>query len=116
MASYRDVAVADIQRSLLEAVGIPAVVRDEHTVALAWTYAQGTGGISVLVPPDRLSEARQLLRTDASDDLDDLPESSARPDTDSLGREAATVPVAIGSAESTPESSRETCSRRPQSS
>jgi membrane protease YdiL (CAAX protease family) len=97
VASFADMAVADLQRSLLEAAGIPAIVENEHMAAIAWPYSQGAAGIRVLVPPDRLVEAQRMLRTDASSDLDDLRD-------DSSGGDQAAVPVAIDAVRS---SSRE---------
>ena len=95
VASFADMAVADLQRSLLEAAGIPTFVENERMAAILSPLSQGAGGVRVLGPPDRLSEAQRLLRTEASSDLDALPASSAALDVDSPGGDEAVVPVAI---------------------
>jgi hypothetical protein len=79
VASYRDVAIAHVQRSALEAAGIPAFVQDENFVGLQWTYSQALGGIRLLVPPDRAAEAQELLASDSASALRDVPESSLPP-------------------------------------
>ena len=79
VASYRDVAIAHVQRVALEAAGIPAVVQNEHMVGLQWTYSQALGGVRLLVPSDRVSEARELLGSDSANALRDVPESSLPP-------------------------------------
>jgi membrane protease YdiL (CAAX protease family) len=76
--SCPDVATAQIRAASLEAAGIPAVVQNELG-GLGFVFT-GAGSVRVLVPPDRMLEARELLETDASDDLVDLPESGLPPD------------------------------------
>ena len=79
VASCRDVAVAHVQRAALDSAGIPAFIQDEHLVGLYWTYSQAIGGIRVLVPLDRASEAQRILKEDRSSVLHDISEASLPP-------------------------------------
>ena len=47
--------------SLLEAEGIPVQLADEQMTQLAWMYTNAMGGVRLLVPDDRVEEARALL-------------------------------------------------------
>jgi predicted RNA-binding Zn-ribbon protein involved in translation (DUF1610 family) len=79
VASCRDVAVAHVQRSALEAAGIPAFVQDEHLVGMQWTFSQAIGGVRVLAPRERAAEAQEILKEDRSSVLHDISEASLPP-------------------------------------
>ena len=66
VASFPEPSAAYIARALLEAVGIPAEVADEHTVGAFWLYSQAVGGVKLRVPPECFEEARSLLAEDRS--------------------------------------------------
>lgn len=61
---------AQIARASLDAAGIPAFIADEHTVNMNWLYSNALGGVRLLVPHDRLQEAKALLESDFSDLLE----------------------------------------------
>jgi Putative prokaryotic signal transducing protein len=60
--SYTDTILANIVRGRLEAEGIPAMIANEHTVTVDWLYSQAIGGVRVMVPPQFLHEAREIIR------------------------------------------------------
>ena len=57
---------AQIARASLEAAGIPAHLADEHTINMQWLYSNALGGVRLLVPPECLDEAKSILKTDHS--------------------------------------------------
>jgi hypothetical protein len=67
--AFTNVHEAHLARSVLEAAGIQATLGDEHLISMDWTYSNAVGGVKVLVPEDRLEEARLLLESVA--ELDD---------------------------------------------
>lgn len=68
-AAFTNVHEAHLARSVLEAAGIEATIADEHLVSMTWTYSNAVGGVKVLVPGDRLDEARSVLASGAIVDL-----------------------------------------------
>jgi Putative prokaryotic signal transducing protein len=64
-AAFTSVHEAHLARSVLEAAGIETTIADEHLVSMTWTYSNAVGGVKVLVPDDRLEEARSLLESNA---------------------------------------------------
>ncbi len=60
---------AHIAKASLDAAGIPSFIADEHTINMQWLYSNALGGIRLLVPTDHLSEARELLAQDYSQNL-----------------------------------------------
>src|SRR3954463_8923696 len=59
--SFTGTGEAAIARGMLEAEGIPAVLRNEHLVAIAWPLSQATGGVSLAVAARNAERARRLL-------------------------------------------------------
>jgi Putative prokaryotic signal transducing protein len=59
---YTDIIQANIVRGRLEVEGIPAMLANEHTVTADWLYSQLLGGVSVMVPPQYLQAAREVIR------------------------------------------------------
>jgi hypothetical protein len=68
-AAFTSVHEAHLAMSVLDAAGIEARTADEHLVSMTWTYSNAVGGVKVLVPADRLEEARSLLESGAIVDL-----------------------------------------------
>ena len=64
-ATFTSVHEAQLAKTVLEAAGIDAVLDNEHLVSMNWTYSNAVGGVKVLVPGDRLEEARSLLESEA---------------------------------------------------
>ena len=63
--SFTGTGEAAIARGLLETEGIPAFLRNEHLVAIAWPLSQATGGVSLAVPARDAERALRLLEGDA---------------------------------------------------
>ena len=57
----KDLAEAEIVRSMLEAGGINAFIPDENFASLGPWQALGTGGVRVQVPADAAERALELL-------------------------------------------------------
>lgn len=64
VAAFTTVHEAQFARSVLEAAGLEATIADEHVVSMDWCLSNAIGGVKVLVPQDRLEEARALLASD----------------------------------------------------
>jgi hypothetical protein len=60
--SFTDILHANIVRGRLEAEGIPAIIANEHTITADWTYSLALGGVRIMVPPQCLREARDIIR------------------------------------------------------
>src|SRR5262245_16711811 len=58
---YLSLAEADLMRSMLEAAGLEAQVRDEYVAGLSWYYIPAMGGVRLEVPADQWEEAQELL-------------------------------------------------------
>ena len=65
---------AQTVRSALEAAGIPAELKMEAAQALFAVTVDGLGAIRVMVPADRLEEARSIVENPATpvEDMDTL--------------------------------------------
>jgi ribosomal protein L37E len=87
-AAFTSVHEAHLAMSVLEAAGIETSIADEHLVSMTWTYSNAVGGVKVLVPADRLEEARSLLESGA---IVDLPPQSS-PDEEPDDAENETCP------------------------
>ena len=61
---------ANIAKSTLESVGIPAFIADEHTVNMQWLYSNAMGGVRLFVPAEYLEEAKEVLNHDFSESVD----------------------------------------------
>jgi len=61
---------ANIAKSNLQSVGIPAFIADEHTVNMQWLYSNAMGGVRLFVPAEHLEEAKEILNHDFSESVD----------------------------------------------
>jgi hypothetical protein len=61
VARYMDPTQAHIVRSCLEAAGVPAVIADDNLVRMLSILSVAVGGVRILVPVDRLAEAREVI-------------------------------------------------------
>lgn len=52
---------AEMARSRLDAEGVPAFVKDGHTINMNWLYSNALGGVKVQVAERELEKARQIL-------------------------------------------------------
>ena len=66
VASFPDLASAELALSTLEAEGIPASIPNAHLVGVDWQLSTALGGIVVQVALEHEAEARQLLSFGAS--------------------------------------------------
>ncbi|MDE2422099.1 MAG: DUF2007 domain-containing protein [Gammaproteobacteria bacterium] len=62
---------AQIARTSLESAGIEVLVADEHTINMDWLYSNAMGGVRLLVESEDVDEARRVLGTDFSQDVDE---------------------------------------------
>lgn len=58
---YQDLTEAFVGRSLLESVGIPAWIADEHLVRMNWFLSNALGGIRLQVDQSDEAAAREIL-------------------------------------------------------
>jgi len=49
-ATFTGVHETQLARSVVEGVGVTAVLDNEHLVSMNWTYSNAVGGVKVLVP------------------------------------------------------------------
>ncbi len=61
LAAFNMPHQAHLAKSLLEAAGIPAFIRDEHLISINPLYSPALGGVKVQVPDVHLKEAREIL-------------------------------------------------------
>ena len=52
-----------VLKSVLEASGIEVLIPDEHTLGVQPGFAPAFGGVRVLVRPDALTAAQEVLRS-----------------------------------------------------
>ncbi len=64
VGTYSQPYEAHIAQKRLRDAGIPAFLRNEHTISIDWLLSQALGGVKVMVPSDRAEEARQVLQSD----------------------------------------------------
>jgi DNA-directed RNA polymerase subunit M/transcription elongation factor TFIIS len=76
VARYLERTEAEVAVALLRAEGVPVHLADEEMTRLAWLYSIALGGTRLMVPDDRLEEARALL-TDLSSQDADAPQPGA---------------------------------------
>ncbi|MFP4315081.1 MAG: DUF2007 domain-containing protein [Desulfovibrionales bacterium] len=69
IARFSQPAMAHLTKAKLEEEGIPAYIRDAHTIGIQWLYSIALGGIRVEVDARNEERALQILRTDASEEL-----------------------------------------------
>lgn len=70
---------AHIARGRLEALGIPAIVLDEHTVNMDWLYSNAMGGVRLQVPDAFVAQAEAALDDDEPLELADIPAEELGP-------------------------------------
>lgn len=84
LATFSFLPEAEVARTLLEAEGIEAVVQDEVFTSLMPPVAMASGGVTLLVAPEEVERARDLLsgaladgdsglEPEYDDDVDDAP-------------------------------------------
>lgn len=61
VASFENLSEAEVARTLLEAEGIEVVVQDRPLAALLPPVALANGGMVLLVAPEELDRAREVL-------------------------------------------------------
>ncbi|MFK7896138.1 MAG: DUF2007 domain-containing protein [Myxococcota bacterium] len=83
-ASFTYPYEADLAKALLESHNIPAWVLDDLQIQQKWHLSQALGGVKVAVIESDLETAREILATDASADLSDIPEASLPPHADEI--------------------------------
>ncbi|HLK04954.1 MAG TPA: DUF2007 domain-containing protein [Candidatus Acidoferrum sp.] len=59
---YRDLPDALIAKSILDSADLDSFLADETMVRFSWFYSNLIGGVSLMVRPEDLHEARQLLQ------------------------------------------------------
>ena len=64
-AAFTSVHEAHLAKSVLDAAGIEATIADEHLMSMTWLDSNAVGGVKVVVPEDRLEEARSVLGSGA---------------------------------------------------
>lgn len=62
VASFRDLAEAEVASATLEAAGITNVLADAQTIGVDWGYSTALGGITLHVPAASEEEAREVLK------------------------------------------------------
>lgn len=77
VAAFTNVHEAQFAQGVLDAAGIDAVLDNEHVISMDWALSNAVGGVKVLVPEDRLEEARQILATAAIVAKEDQPPAAA---------------------------------------
>jgi Putative prokaryotic signal transducing protein len=61
VASFPDLASAELAVSTLEAEGIPAFIPNAQLVGIDWQLSTAVGGIVVQVAPEQEAQAREVL-------------------------------------------------------
>ena len=79
LAAFNMPHQAHLAKSLLEAAGIPAFIRDEHLISINPLYSPALGGVKVQVPDVHLKEAREILDSTPDVELTDEEALSAIP-------------------------------------
>lgn len=74
---------AKLAQALLESVGIPTYLENEHLIGANWGLANSLGGLRLFVPADRAAETASLLLAGISDDdLNAQAEAAAPPENE----------------------------------
>lgn len=66
---------ANMAKLKLESAGIYAFVADEYTIGINWLYSNALGGVKVQVPASVVSEAREILASEAESPATDEAET-----------------------------------------
>jgi hypothetical protein len=69
VARFPEPVMAHMAKARLEEEGIPAFVRDAHTIGIQWLYSIALGGVRVEVDEQDEERAKELLQTDFSEQL-----------------------------------------------
>ena len=70
IATFDNMPAAYIAKGRLEAEGIPCWLKDENLGQTDWLYNIAVGWIKLQVEPHQAQQARAILDTDYSDDVD----------------------------------------------
>ncbi|GAO04018.1 putative signal transducing protein [Anaeromyxobacter sp. PSR-1] len=73
VASFESLSEAEVALGLLEAEGIEAVVQDRPLASLLPPIALANGGLVLLVLPDELEKAREVLAAPDAAGTEDAP-------------------------------------------
>lgn len=71
IATFENMVDAHIALGRLRVEDIPAYLSDEHLVQTDWLYSIAVGGIKLQVEPQYVDQARKVLATDYSQDVDE---------------------------------------------
>ena len=71
VATFENMVDAHIALGRLRVENIPAYLSDEHLVQTDWLYSIAVGGIKLQVEPQYVDQARKVLATDYSQDIDE---------------------------------------------
>lgn len=71
LQSYSFPYEAQIAKAQLDSVGISSYLENEHTINMYWLYSNALGGVRLFVLESEYNEARKILETDFSLDVDD---------------------------------------------
>jgi hypothetical protein len=69
VARFPEPIMAHMAKARLEEEGIPAFVRDAHTIGIQWLYSIALGGVRVEVEEQYAEKAKALLQKDMSEQL-----------------------------------------------
>jgi hypothetical protein len=58
---YRDMPAAFVEKSVLDAVGIPCFLQDDNVVRMDWLWSNALGGIKLMVREKDAPEAERML-------------------------------------------------------
>tara|TARA_R110002167_G_scaffold111732_1_gene283728 strand:+ start:447 stop:695 length:249 start_codon:yes stop_codon:yes gene_type:complete len=76
VATFAELAEAQVIRSVLEGHGIDAIIPDEQTAEIAPPYLWASGGIKLQVAEEDLATAKEVLATLETTDEDVTDEST----------------------------------------
>ncbi len=86
VASFRDLADAEVASASLYASGIANVFEDEQTIGLAWHYSNAIGGVRLRVAAGAAEEARAMLYGPMEVEWPEAPAGSADEECPACGR------------------------------
>jgi Putative prokaryotic signal transducing protein len=87
VASYDSLSEAEVARSLLDAEGIDVVVQDQPLASLLPPVALANGGLTLLVAPDELERAREVLAAPDDAEADGDPDAEALAEPEASGED-----------------------------
>ena len=68
VATFAELAEAQVIRSVLEGHGIDAIIPDEQTAEIAPPYLWASGGIKLQVAEEDLATAKEVLALETTDE------------------------------------------------